>query len=148
MKLHADSISAIKSIRGKAASSARIVFVSGNFNILHPGHLRLLRFASECGDFLVVGVNEDGATNTLLSELLRLEGVQSNSWVNQAFILRDSSANFIATLQPAFVIKGKEYENSMNAEQDAVDQYGGVLLFGSGDISFSSVDFFLAVSSA
>jgi bifunctional ADP-heptose synthase (sugar kinase/adenylyltransferase) len=35
---------------------SRIVFVSGNFNIIHPGHLRLLRFAAECGDFLVVGV--------------------------------------------------------------------------------------------
>jgi len=34
----------------------RLVFVSGNFNVIHPGHLRILRFANECGDCLVVGV--------------------------------------------------------------------------------------------
>ena len=37
----------------------RTVFVSGNFNVLHPGHLRLLRFAGELGDRLIVGVQSD-----------------------------------------------------------------------------------------
>ena len=37
---------------------SRVVFVSGNFNIIHPGHLRLLNFAAECGDFLIVLSNE------------------------------------------------------------------------------------------
>ena len=37
----------------------KIVFVSGQFNIIHPGHLRLLRFAKECGDKLVVAINSD-----------------------------------------------------------------------------------------
>jgi cytidyltransferase-like protein len=37
----------------------RLVLVTGDFNILHPGHIRLLRFARECGDFLVVAVNSD-----------------------------------------------------------------------------------------
>jgi len=40
----------------KQSLNKRIIFVSGNFNIIHPGHLRLLRFAKECGDYLVVGV--------------------------------------------------------------------------------------------
>ena len=35
------------------------VFVSGHFNVLHPGHLRLFRFAKECGDILIVGVESD-----------------------------------------------------------------------------------------
>ena len=34
----------------------RTVFVSGNFNVLHPGHLRLLRFAKEYGELLIVRV--------------------------------------------------------------------------------------------
>ena len=29
--------------------SGHVVFVSGNFNIVHPGHLRLLNFAASCG---------------------------------------------------------------------------------------------------
>ena len=35
------------------------VFVSGHFNILHPGHLRLLRFAKEQGGKLIVGLESD-----------------------------------------------------------------------------------------
>ena len=32
------------------------VFISGNFNILHPGHIRLFKFAKEIGAYLIVGV--------------------------------------------------------------------------------------------
>ena len=46
----------VAEIQKLAGVGKRIVFVSGNFNTVHPGHLRLLRFAAECGDFLVVGV--------------------------------------------------------------------------------------------
>ena len=35
------------------------VLVSGNFNVLHPGHIRLLRFAKESGDYLIVAVESD-----------------------------------------------------------------------------------------
>ena len=35
------------------------VLVYGNFNIIHPGHLRFLKFAKSCGDELIVGVNSD-----------------------------------------------------------------------------------------
>ena len=35
------------------------VFASGHFNVLHPGHLRLLRFAKEIGGHLVVAVESD-----------------------------------------------------------------------------------------
>ena len=49
------SIDSILELR-KNGKINRIVFVSGVFNILHPGHLRLLRFAKENGDLLIVGV--------------------------------------------------------------------------------------------
>ena len=35
------------------------VLVYGNFNVLHPGHLRLLRFAKAQGESLIVGVQSD-----------------------------------------------------------------------------------------
>ena len=37
----------------------KTVFVSGHFNVLHPGQLRLLRFAKECGNRLIVAVESD-----------------------------------------------------------------------------------------
>ena len=43
---------------------AGTVFVSGNFNVLHPGHLRLLRFAKEYGAHLTVGVVSDRLAGT------------------------------------------------------------------------------------
>ena len=32
--------------------SSKVVLVTGNFNVLHPGHMRLLHFARKCGDRL------------------------------------------------------------------------------------------------
>jgi cytidyltransferase-like protein len=36
-----------------------VAFISGKFNVLHPGHLRLFRFAREVSDRLLVGVYGD-----------------------------------------------------------------------------------------
>ena len=39
------------------------VLVTGNFNVLHAGHIRLLEFAKKCGKRLVVGVNSDSVAS-------------------------------------------------------------------------------------
>jgi cytidyltransferase-like protein len=140
MDRHALVVEVLGMIERKAKRASRIVFVSGNFNVLHPGHLRLLNFAAECGDFLVVGVYEDGMANALVPEQLRLESVQSIGIVDHAFILRMPPEQFIAALQPAIVVKGKEHEHQVNPEHKAVEEYGGRLLFSSGDVKFSSLD--------
>jgi rfaE bifunctional protein kinase chain/domain len=139
MPLHPESVRALDHIRN-IAKDKRVVFVSGNFNIIHPGHLRLLRFARECGDYLVVGVRDARHDGAVMPENLRLEGIQSISWVDHGFILHDAPAEFIEELKPAFVVKGKEHEETHNPETAAVEKSGGKILFGSGDISFSSVD--------
>lgn len=122
--------------------STRTVFVSGHFNVLHPGHLRLLRFAKQYGGRLIVAVESDRIAGSAahVPEHLRLEGVQSNSWVDEAFITDEPVAAVIARLRPDFVVKGKEHESHFNAEQAALDQYGGKLLFSSGETVFSSLD--------
>jgi rfaE bifunctional protein kinase chain/domain len=124
------------------ALKKNIVFVSGHFNVLHPGHLRLLRFAKECGGRLVVAVESDrvagGAAH--VPERLRLEGVQSNAWVDEAFIADEPITSVITRLRPDIVVKGKEHESRVNPELAAVAEYGGRLLFSSGETVFSSVD--------
>ena len=140
-ELHPQSQAALRAIRNKAGAGKRVVFVSGNFNIVHPGHLRLLRFAAECGDYLVVGVLSDRLSgNAQLRQELRLEGVAAISWVTHAFMLDDAPEAFIAELRPAVVVKGKEHESGFNPELQAVAQFGGRLLFSSGETVFSSVD--------
>ncbi|NBV85193.1 MAG: ADP-heptose synthase, partial [Verrucomicrobia bacterium] len=109
---HHDVIEEILSL----ANGRVVVFVSGNFNILHPGHLRLLQFAKECGEFLVVGVysNRIATVSAMLDEALRIEAVQSNSWVDYAFLLDTPVEDLIAALKPGVVVKGKEHENRWN----------------------------------
>jgi len=121
-------------------NNKKIVFVSGNFNILHPGHLRLLRFASECGDVLVVGVNPQETLGAVVDEEHRFEAIQSIGFVDYALLLRESPDSFIKKLKPAVVVKGKEHEFTSDSELEAVRTYGGKLLFGSGDLTFSSID--------
>lgn len=122
--------------------SKRKIFVSGNFNVLHPGHLRLLRFAKECGDWLMVAVHSDriAGNGAHVPEQLRLEGVQSNSWVDEAFLLDKPVTEAISRCRPSIVVKGKEHESRFNPELEVLEQYGGRLLFSSGEITFSSVD--------
>src|SRR4051812_27761869 len=101
------------------------VFVSGTFAILHPGHLRLLRFAKECGAHLSVAVLSDRLADpgTHMSESLRLESLRSISWVDEAFILDESVTQWIMRSRPDVVVKGKEHESRFNPELEALDNY-------------------------
>jgi len=117
-------------------------FVYGNFNILHPGHLRLLKFAKESADYLIVGVisDENSLSNTILDENIRLESINATSYVDESFILQNSPLDYIQKFQPNIVVKGKEHESKENQEIDILNSYGGKLLFTSGEIGFSSLD--------
>lgn len=127
-------------IKLQAPEGGTVVFVYGNFNILHPGHLRLLQFARECGDFLVVGVftNRMAAGAALLDQSYRMEAVKANNWVGHAFLLDEPAKDFIARLKPEVVVKGKEHESHYNDEADVLASYGGTLQFGSGETVFSA----------
>jgi rfaE bifunctional protein kinase chain/domain len=135
-----DADQIVAEIRRRKNGRKRVVFVSGNFNIIHPGHLRLLRFAADCGDFLVVGVHDDAHPGVLVPAELRYEGIKSVSWIHHAFVMREPAESFIAKLKPAVVVKGREYEKKVNPEAKVVRDYGGKLIFGSGDVRFSSLD--------
>lgn len=137
---HRETHATLAQIRAEAGPDKQIVFVSGNFNIVHPGHLRLLKFAADCGDFLVVGVAAEPGYDWMLPKELRLEGVRAIGVVDHAFLLHDKPEDFIAALQPAVVVKGKEHEGEDNPEKPVVDAYGGRLVFSSGEVAFSSLD--------
>ncbi len=117
------------------------MFVSGNFNIIHPGHLRLLNFARTCGDVLVVGLFQDGEPGVALPLEVRKEGLESLEAVNTVLSLANNElVDVIAGLQPHAVVKGKEHEGDQNPEREVVRSYGGHLIFSAGDARFSAVD--------
>ena len=120
----------------------KTVLVVGHFNVIHPGHLRLLRFAKECGSRLLVAVESDRLAGSAahIPEHLRLEGVQSNSYVDEAFLTDTPVVDVIQRLRPDVVVKGKEHEIRVNPEATVLASYGGKLLFSSGETVFSSLD--------
>jgi rfaE bifunctional protein kinase chain/domain len=124
----------------RPSGESSVAFVSGNFNIVHPGHLRLLRFAASLADKLVVGVNTDATPGVTISGAMRLEGVSALSIVDEAVLLDGPPDSYIALHRPNFVVKGKEFENRFNSESSIVTRYGGKLIFSSGDVHFSSLD--------
>lgn len=119
-----------------------VVFVSGIFNVLHPGHLRLLKYARDFGERLVVGVLSDAIAgqDAHVPEYLRLEAVQLNELVDEAFLITGSPEREIERLKPAFVVKGKEHAQRHNPELSVLQRYGGRLLFSSGEVTFTSRD--------
>jgi rfaE bifunctional protein kinase chain/domain len=129
----------VQQIRGRAGRDARIVFVSGNFNVVHTGHLRLLSFAAENGDFLVVAVNPDETPGVAVPAALRVEAVRAIGIVNYAFLLDEPLGAFIERLRPDIVVKGREHEDQRNIEAAAVAKYGGELLFSSGEMRFTAI---------
>jgi rfaE bifunctional protein kinase chain/domain len=120
----------------------KTVFVSGRFNVLHIGHQRLLRFAKESGNRLIVGVESDliAGKNAHINQELRLEGVRNNIYVDDVFIITDSVISCLEKLKPDIVVKGREHESKYNEEYEILKTYGGILLFNSGEASLSSLN--------
>jgi len=66
--------------------------------------------------------------------------MQSIAWVDDTFIFDQPLTALIEQLRPDIVVKGKEHELRFNSELAVLEQYGGSLVFSSGETIFSSVD--------
>ena len=120
----------------------RKIFVSGHFNILHTGHIRLLQFAKELGDVLIVGIESDRIAGEAahINEKYRLEGVKLNNLVDEVILVDEPIVDFVKRIKPDIIVKGKEHELIFNPEKAILDEYGGKLVFSSGETIFSSLE--------
>lgn len=109
------------------------VLVTGTFNILHAGHIRLLEFASRYG-LVTVGINGD-------SYLVQKYGDKTVPLVDRAYVLRSNRfvqnvvvfnephpGKLILKLKPRFYVKGPDYRDVEIPESQAVDQIGTKLI--------------------
>ncbi|WP_249348501.1 PfkB family carbohydrate kinase [Pseudoalteromonas citrea] len=121
----------------------KIVLVQGNFDVLHPGHIRLLNFARECGTELHVAVNSDSSMNekSRVKEKHRLEMVQSLECVDKAFLTDLPPTEVVTLIQPSIIVKGKEFEDRINLEEIPLKKLGGKLIFGSGEFESNAEQF-------
>jgi rfaE bifunctional protein kinase chain/domain len=119
-----------------------VAFISGNFNVVHPGHLRLFRYAREKADRVIVGVFSDrlGGDQIFIPESMRIDALKSNMLVDEVRLIDTDLSSVLIELRPDLVIKGHEHERRFNIEEDVVRTYGGEVLFNSGESAFSAVD--------
>jgi len=116
------------------------VFVSGNFFSLHAGHFRLLRFASELGSELVVGVSSIRPSESFPSAHDRALMLTELRLCDRAFVMEDGLEAALLREKPQTVVKGKEFEFLSNTEEVIISRWGGKLVFGSGESSYSGRD--------
>lgn len=100
------------------AAGRRLVLTNGCFDLIHPGHLALLRQAATLGDVLVVGVNSDagvqrlkGPDRPLMPLEDRLAVLQAVRWVSAVTPFDEATADrLIEQLRPAHYVKGADYD--------------------------------------
>ncbi|WJG10600.1 PfkB family carbohydrate kinase [Aliiglaciecola sp. LCG003] len=132
-------LASIARIKFLKEQGKRISFVSGNFNIIHPGHLRFLLFAAEQAEVLVVGLyDKHDSISAYFENDERSLALQALNFVDEVIVVNGDRLDVIAQLQPDVLVKGKEFADSDNPEKDIVEAYGGKLIFSSGEKLFSS----------
>ena len=111
----------------------RIVFTNGCFDLLHPGHVRLLTEAKRFGDVLVVGLNSDesvrrlkGPERPVLSESDRAEVLGGLHAVDFVTIFgEDTPDAVIRALRPDVLVKGGDYTEETVVGAPFVRSCGG-----------------------
>ena len=94
----------------------KIVFTNGCFDILHRGHLELLRYCSSIGR-VIVGLNSDasvkrlkGCRRPINKENDRQFHLESLKYVDEVFIFHeDTPYNLIKRIKPHYIVKGGDY---------------------------------------
>jgi len=110
-----------------------VVFTNGCFDLLHAGHVQLLRQARALGDCLVVGLNTDasirrlkGASRPLLDETDRVEILAALDCVDAVTLFsEDTPLSLISTVKPDVLVKGGDYRVVDVVGREVVENRGG-----------------------
>jgi D-beta-D-heptose 7-phosphate kinase / D-beta-D-heptose 1-phosphate adenosyltransferase len=120
-------------VRGWRAQGLRVGFTNGCFDILHPGHVKVLAQArAEC-DRLVVGLNSDGSVCRLKGEGRPIQDAHARADVLAALEAvdlvvvfdEDTPLELIKRLRPTVLVKGGDYRKEDVVGGDVVEADGG-----------------------
>jgi rfaE bifunctional protein nucleotidyltransferase chain/domain len=128
------AIGELREARDKAKREDKIfVFTNGCFDILHRGHIELLKVARGLGDMLAVGLNSDTSVRRLKGQrrpimpqddravvLASLESVDFVTLFDE-----DTPERIIAVLKPDILVKGSDYALSDIVGRRQVEDSGG-----------------------
>lgn len=110
----------------------RVVFTNGCYDILHPGHIRLLEQARSLGDLLILALNSDdsvrrlkGPTRPLIPEQDRAALAMGLEAVDAVTLFdEDTPRELIARLLPDILVKGADWAHWI-AGREEVEAAGG-----------------------
>ena len=111
----------------------KVVFTNGCFDLLHPGHLKLLKKAKSFADVLIVGINSDSSVRVLKGEGRpvvnqedRLVILACLKIVDFVIIFEEETPlNLIKCISPSVLVKGGDYKLSEIVGGEHVIKNGG-----------------------
>jgi len=114
----------------------RVGFTNGCFDLLHPGHVKLLAGARAACDRLVVGLNGDASVTRLKGEGRPVQPVQSRAEVLAALEAvdlvvvfdEDTPEKLIGWVKPTVLVKGSDYKYEDVVGHAIVEALGGELI--------------------
>jgi len=120
-------------IDGLRKQGKRIVTTNGCFDILHVGHVRILKQSKALGDILVVGINSDASVRALKgperpinNQNDRAELLSSLECVDVVSIFDEGTpVEFIKVVKPDIHVKGADYKPQDLEETPVVEALGG-----------------------
>lgn len=124
-----------------------VVFTNGCYDLLHPGHIRLLERSRSEGDILILALNTDasvarlkGPSRPLMNEqdraamALALEAVDAVTFFDE-----DTPRELIADVLPDILIKGADWAHFI-AGREEVEAAGGQVMALSLEPGFSTTN--------
>jgi D-beta-D-heptose 7-phosphate kinase/D-beta-D-heptose 1-phosphate adenosyltransferase len=131
-----ERVHVIAEVRRRRRIGQKIVFTNGCFDLLHPGHVRMLRQARGHGDFLVIGLNSDagvrrlkGPTRPINPATARAEVLSALEAVDAITIFdEDTPLELISAICPDVLVKGGDYQPEQVVGRAEVERAGGKLV--------------------
>ncbi|MBI1272818.1 MAG: D-glycero-beta-D-manno-heptose-7-phosphate kinase [Alphaproteobacteria bacterium] len=114
----------------------KVGFTNGCFDLIHPGHISLLRQSRAACDRLIVGLNTDASIKRLKGEDRPVQNEQARATVLASLsdvdlvvlFSEDTPLKLIKSLRPALLVKGSDYTPDKVVGWDLVESWGGELL--------------------
>ncbi len=115
------TLSALKKIvESLKKKNKRIVFTNGCFDIIHPGHIKILKDSKDKGDILIVGLNSDssirrikGPGRPVMDEKARSKVLEAIGLVDFVVIFQeDTPYKVIKELRPDYLVKGEDWKEN------------------------------------